>query len=197
MPAKVKYLPWVDLETAGLDEHNDPILEIGLVITPAHAPFDQLVEYEAVINPDPVRWNGWRDRLPGGVVRMHTINGLLAEVGPKGRRMEEVEEEIVTLLGQYGKKGQFLIAGSGVGHFDHLFIKAQMPRFAEWLQYGNLDVGCWRRGITYAGRKDLVAFGETFSNAGGKPHRGLLDVKDHLNEWRSYAAFLQNGIETF
>ena len=186
--AKAKYLVWVDLESSGLDEHQDPIIEIGLVVTEASPPFNEIDSMEAVVTPDPERYPDWKHRMNSYVRNMHTTNGLLNDVGGlDSRTMESVENQIVEMLTPLGRPQSFMLAGSGVGHFDHKFINAQMPTFAKWLQYPCIDVGVLRRAFSFSGRNDLDSFGQTFSSRGAKPHRGLADVRDHLNEFRRYS----------
>jgi oligoribonuclease len=188
MPKQAKFLAWVDLETTGLDPEADPILEIGLIVTPARAPFDELAAYQGVIDPADNFSPVWHGRMNDVVRNMHTRNGLLADIYNGGFSMARVQAESIALLSQFGKPHDFMLAGSGVGHFDKRFIDAQMSRFASWLQYPVLDVGVLRRALVFAGRKDLDSFGTTFKNGpGGKPHRGIDDVRDHLAEWRLYA----------
>lgn len=191
--AKAKYLAWVDLETTGVDEFADPILEVGLIITSAEPPFDELGTYEAVIDPNPTRFPGWRDRMNDYVTKMHTTNGLLADIASHtAKAPERVQQEMILALASVGREHNFMLAGSGVGHFDRRFLHAQMPEFEGWLQYPNLDVGVIRRAFAFAGRSDLDAFGQTFETKNDKPHRGLADVRDHLNEFRAYATMFAN-----
>lgn len=182
------FFAWIDLESTGLDKVNDPIIEVGLVITRAFMPFDEVSCYEAVIRPEN---SLWKSRMDSYVTRMHTTNGLIADVDDHGRERWEVETEIVELLSQHGQRLNFMLAGSGVSHFDRKFIASQMPRLDEWFQYPSLDVGTIRRALKFSGRKDLDAFGATFHDE-GKPHRGLADVRDHLNEFRQYASIFQS-----
>jgi len=186
--AKAKYLAWVDLETTGVNESVDPILEVGLVVTTAEPPFEELAFYEAAIDPNPARFPDWRTSMNSYVTEMHTRNGLLLEIaGGSAKSAQKVEAEMVVVLSGVGREHNFMLAGSGVGHFDRRFLHAQMPEFEGWLQYPNLDVGVIRRAFAFAGRSDLDAFGQTFESKDGKPHRGLADVRDHLNEFRAYS----------
>ena len=181
-------LAWIDLETTGLDAHLDPILEIGLIITRARPPFETVATYEAVIAPDE---DEWYTRMNSFVREMHTGNNLLNDIESHGRALSDVEEEVVSLFKEYGRPHNYMLAGSGVSHFDHRFINAQMPILAKWLQYPSLDVGVIRRALGFSGRSDLDAFGQTFATVNDKPHRGLDDVADHLNEFRAYSKMFE------
>lgn len=187
--SQARFFAWVDLETTGLDEIENPIIEIGLVITEIAPPCRELDSFEAVILPaDPE----WEMTLNDQVHRMHTVNGLLEDVHAKGRSIRDVEHEILALLMKYGRPHNYMLAGSGVGHFDRRFIKAQMPGFDKWLQHPAMDVGVIRRMLKFCGRADLDAFGQTLDGAADKPHRGLPDVRDHINEYRQYASIIES-----
>jgi oligoribonuclease len=186
--AKAKYLAWIDLETTGLSEHDDPIIEVGMVVTASSAPFNEIDAFEVVVEPNPTRFPEWRGRMNGYVRTMHTKNGLLADFAiGLSVPVADAEQQMIEVLSGIGRQHSFMLAGSGVGHFDRKFLQQQMPEFDKWLQYPNLDVGVLRRAFSFSGRGDLDAFGQTFASKGDKPHRGLADVRDHLNEFRAYA----------
>lgn len=182
------FFAWIDLETTGLDKEDDPIIEVGLVVTRVAQPCDEIDSYTAVSLPDDPFW---KDRMDSYVTRMHTVNGLIVDVDSDGRPLRDLDNEVVAVLGKHGKKHNFMLAGSGVSHFDRKFIEAQMPKLNKWLQHPSLDVGTIRRGLNFSGRKDLDAFGQTFHGE-AKPHRALADVRDHLNEYRQYGSIFQS-----
>jgi oligoribonuclease (3'-5' exoribonuclease) len=188
-----KYLLWIDLETTGTDHELDPILEIGAIITESDHPFDEVAEFERVIDPGTLEWKA---RLDDFVLNMHTENGLLNDIKTtKAVSPERAEADLCVLLAGYAKEHQFLLAGSGVSHFDRRFIATQMPKVHAFLQYPNLDVGISRRDRERAGRGDLIASGLTYTGSehfDGKPHRGLADARDHLVEYRAYAEQLRS-----
>lgn len=183
-----KFLAWVDLEATGARPQEDHILEIGMVVTTSESPYEEIFSHQGVCVPqDP----DWLEKLPPQVERMHTLNGLLDAVLASTKTVRELELEVINLLYQYGRPHDFMLAGSGCSHYDRPLIKAQMPGFDKWLQHPSLDIGTIRRALRFANREDLVGFGLTFSGA-DKPHRGLDDIRDHLNEWRHYSAILQD-----
>ena len=193
MPARPKWFAWIDLETNGLDPRDNPILEVGMVVTPTSIPFNEIATYESAVEPSSDQHPTWRDDMDSFVVKMHTVNGLLLDIeSGNGASIRRVEKEMIEVLADFGRPHQFMLAGSGVGHFDARFLQAQMPEFYKWLQYPCLDVGVIRRAFSFSGRRDLDKYGSTFSSRGGKPHRGLADVQDHLAEFRAYAQIFSN-----
>ena len=125
--------------------------------------------------------------MPEAVVEMHTKNGLFADIeAGLGLPCEVVEGEIIDLLSTFGRKHDFIIAGSGVGHYDKpKVVEEAMPKLDKWLQYPTLDIGVIRRALGFVGRSDLQRAGLTFSGdpRADKPHRGIDDIKDHHAEW--------------
>lgn len=192
-----KYLLWIDLETSGTDETKDPILEVGAIVTTVDPPFEVIFESEGVFKPPELFFVDWRERIEANEVvkEMHTKNGLLEAVDAVGGDIVEFERVLVDDLREIGKKHEFLLAGSGVAHFDRRFIDAQMPALAGMLQYPVMDVGVVRRMFRLAGNHKTVeaCCGSTWE--GGKPHRGLDDVRDHLEEFRRYADWIADSRE--
>lgn len=186
---RATHLLWIDLEATGATVH-DPILEVGALITTTERPWAELASLTAVVRPE---GEGWRAKMAETpvVVEMHTANGLISEV-PEGEAIGTVEGDLIAMCASFGRKHDYLLAGSGVAHFDRKMIDAQMPALSKWLQYPALDVGHLRRALGFVDRKDLVRAGSTFENIapGEKPHRALADIRDHLAEWRLYADML-------
>lgn len=182
-----RFFAWIDLECTGKNKQEDYIIEFGMIITEVAFPCRELERYEAVILPsDPA----WSDHMDAFVRKMHTANGLIRDVELRGRPIGEVENEILSIFMRYGRAHSFMLAGSAVSHYDHQFLAREMPKVNRWLQHPSLDVGTIRRALRFSGRKDLDAFGQTFDGV-DKPHRGLADVADHLNEYRQYASMFQ------
>lgn len=197
-----RYLLWVDLETAGTDERRDPILEIGWVITtPTLHPL-----YEKSLPIRPHCWRHphphWNDSTwPNGadpaqwdefVRDMHTNNGLIDTIDALGyENHSDVQDAVIDSLARFGKKHDYMLAGSGVSHFDRRFIKAQMPDLEKWLQYPNLDVGVLRR----AWQLWSIPGAYYPSDNDSKTHRALDDIRCHLSEARYWCDFIRAGIQ--
>jgi len=175
-----EFLLWTDLETSGTDENRDKILEIACIVTSTG--LEELGAYEAVIWPD-----GWEDAagsppasldIDPYVMKMHTDSHLWEDCAQSGVSVRAAEAELIRWLGLVGKRHEFVLAGSGVSHFDRRFLAAQMPDLTGWLRYYSIDVGVLRRTLGLIGRDDLVR------PAPDKPHRAMADVRIHLDELR-------------
>lgn len=178
-----KALLWVDLETTGSDKEADEIIEIGAIVTD----FDYVEagRYHAVCLPSDVGLARLRNNPV--VLKMHTANGLLADLeAGRGVSLEAAEDDMVLWLRDYSDH-QLMLAGSGVGHFDRGFITRDMPALSAKLSYPNLDIGVVRRFLALAGVLPAKS-----DKTGKKNHRAFDDIALHLAEARQYRALVRS-----
>lgn len=130
--SKVKYVI-LDIETTGLDELNDAILEVGAIAVDADLNVVGTVDF--VVRPRPSQLESMNDFCR----KMHTDNGLL-EVVQDGLDPHDADEELACWL-RYSLECEdrsVVIAGHSIA-FDHKFLKAQFPLTAKLLHYRTLD----------------------------------------------------------
>lgn len=188
----IKALLWMDLETTGSDEGKDCIIEVGAVVTSTDL---------TQLSPD-LSWaveptdRGLGRLLRNPVVRkMHQENGLLDDIyrgfedtEHRLPRIHVVEDYLLKELSIYQPK-TVMLAGSGVGHFDRRFIKAEMPQLNNFLHYACLDVGVVRRMFEmWQPNGGLLALAESCQRR--KTHRALDDIQAHVSEARIYGHYL-------
>lgn len=174
-------LLWLDLETTGLDETMDCIIEVGCILTTSD--LQPLGEFSAVVKPEPL---GLGRMLQDPIVRpMHVANGLLEDVleTTDVDKIHVVTVRLLDWLANNGAEpGKVALAGSGVGHFDIQFIRRYMPQLAEFLHYWIIDISSVRHA------HDMWV-GTTISTANDdKTHRALDDVQCHVAEAQAFAA---------
>lgn len=182
-------LLWLDLETTGTNENADDIIEIGALLTDFD--FNEIgTSFSIVIRPSHQALG--RLMLEPTVREMHMSNGLLSDCINTRTTRAEAERELISWLDiQINRKRnrgpvqkfRFMLAGSGVGHFDRAFIKVQLPIFNDFLVYQPLDIGNVRRFLKMC-------------NVGiqappNKDHRALDDIRQHLEEARRYQDLFQ------
>lgn len=172
-------LPWIDLETTGLRQGDDAILEIGVMIT---TPDLRIVDTR-----------NWVISLEGAHVRIgdidpfvwkiHTENGLWAEcLSDNARSLTTAADEAEAFMRQHDAIGAPAF-GSGV-HFDRGMLRSDMRTMSldRAFHYRNIDVS------------SLRGFAERFAPAvyekrpqdGEKKHRALDDCIHALHEFRYY-----------
>ena len=129
-------LVWLDLETTGLDEYKDSVLEVVAGKAKLSDPFNVEIVVRSVIwfHPELVK------DLDPYVVDMHTKNGLFKECGDEANAQDLFEAEAALLEHFPVVEGeQLILAGSSI-HFDHNFIKLHMKKFAKRLSHRHYDV---------------------------------------------------------
>lgn len=166
---------WLDLETTGLDPHNDQILEWAIVLADDGAAGDlsPVHQFSGVVDP----WNdadAMRDAIEGMhsiVQNMHARNGLFEAVAREGTPLAEAEDFLLSVCVELGAKPrQVVLAGSTVA-FDLGFVRVHMPRFAEYLSHRTFDVSTLKQA-------DVAWGGVPFAKA--EAHRALPDVLESL-----------------
>lgn len=178
---------WIDLETTGLDPHRDSIIEIGCVLSD-----DQLTElgfWSSLVRPTPDGQNRMMALDP--VLAMHTDSGLLADLTtePDVPTVLTVDRDLTEWLTTLGAEdGSLVLAGSGVGHFDRQFIRAQMPQLDRLLTYWCVDVGVLRR--TYRAWID----GDLLPDRGPVEHRALPDAYRALDEAAAFRSVFRSRL---
>lgn len=176
---KISHYAWIDVETTGLDHFRDPIIEFAMVITDTDLKPINGGSFVCAVDPGKSLLNA-RLEMSEFVRNMHTENGLLAKIasGHGSMTAKRTEEVALSLLASFTEQGNVMIAGSGVGQFDHPVLKIQMPELAQWFAYYPMDMGPIRRFIKYTlKRPDLL-----LKEPDPAPHRAMPDVKQSIAE---------------
>lgn len=183
------HLLWVDLETTGVDEAKDCIIEVGAILTTSD--LEVIDEYADLVLPTD---EGFGRMMMNNVVRgMHEQNGLLAALlaVPRSslRHSGYVGDQMCEWMKGWGAtSGKVVIAGSGVSHFDRRFIRRQMPKLDAFCRHWHIDIGVVRRAhAMWVGTEVPNARTAEF----GKTHRALDDIRCHLNEARAFRSHWQ------
>jgi len=186
----IEKLVWIDLETTGTDERKDFIIEVGAILTDLQ--LNTLSTFESLIQLTNAGWG----RLASNefIKNMHTENGLLEElrIGNENHPTAwEVNDGIVKWLkANECEPHKVMLAGSGVSHFDRRFIKQHLPNLDNFLAYPSLDIGVIRRFAELIVELTVPPFND------GKTHRGLEDIRCHLEEAKWFAAYLDRDTIT-
>lgn len=187
---------FLDLETTGVDETVDEIIEVGIVMLDAKT-LEELSSFTQVIAPTDSAYA----RMEGkDVVRkMHEKNGL-ANVIRRDRfenmtldGREGVDDNIIEWLkARVGNDNTMIpYGGSGVAHFDRRFIMKYLPKFNKMITHWAYDVGTIRRSFVKAGLQTADNFLEKQGQE--KDHRALQDARVHADEFRLYQKFFKEG----
>jgi oligoribonuclease len=170
----MRHLIFVDLETTGLDENKDKILELAMVAV-ALPRFDVVATFVHAIRPpmlETVKRN-----VHDKVQAMHTSSGLWADV-ERGTDAHIVEGDAIAFVRCYAPHTPVWhtpMAGANPD-FDRRFLRKQMPKLHAAFHYRNFDV----RAITQL--QDWV-MGQAFVES---PHRALPDCLQAIKVVRDF-----------
>lgn len=160
----------LDLETTGLDEESDFILEcVAKVVAP-----DFSIKNEA-------RWvltcseEELDIRLTPAVRAQHEKSGLLEEVRQSSICIEELDNGLSTFIKHHwGDAGKPLLLGNSI-HFDRRFIRHDLPITEKLLHYRMIDVSAIREALRIFGSK----------------HRAFEDVDASISELKLFIGRLK------
>lgn len=160
---------WVDVETTGLDDDYDQLLEVAMLITDK--------ELEPIAGASyVVHWSEFLG-VNSFVWKMHTENGLFDECRASTISLPQIDTMLSGLLRQRGINGNAPLCGSTV-HFDRGFVKRDLPLTHARLHYRNVDVSSlkelvlrWRPEYEYP-KKDY--------------HRAMPDIHESIKALRHY-----------
>jgi len=212
-----KYMMVVDLETTGSDESSPDafVLEVGYSVVTMPS-FDYVYGANHVVSPFPdystaQKYTGQlytvkseamadaffelEEKIAPVVLDMHTKNGLWHSVQERYTPgIAEVDERIANALAEISgdKNGsrEFVLGGSGVGHFDSRWIRKFMPRTAAHLTYYAIDVGVLRRFFRDICGVDVKSDPRGLSSGDAKTHRADEDAWAHFEEMRVFKEWI-------
>lgn len=132
---------FADIESTGLDERVDHLLEVALV-----AADDNLVERaytSIVVKPFGISIDDVK--MPLVVREMHEKSGLLADVKRIGVEVADAQKTLIDWLVEHFIQLEDLrkipIAGNSIG-FDRRFLRHFVPRFEGMFSHRSIDVSC-------------------------------------------------------
>lgn len=176
---------FLDLETTGLDDYLDEIIEFGVIGTTID--LDPVFRFETPVTCSPFALNRMLNYEP--VVVMHRANGLLEAIesgkdanGNRLPTLAETDAALAQLIGEYRSdhlienNKQVALAGSGVSHFDNRFLKRHAPLVTKGIDYAPRDIGVLRRLFEEWTGSNLVDANTR------KDHRAMRDAECHLEE---------------
>ena len=177
---KPKYL-FLDLETTGLDQHRNRILECAAVVTDSNLVASSF--FEMVCNYDIDR--GY---APDEFVQdMHEKNGLWEDCRKTAYTVVDLSNNLYDFIKQVPEweDKKPILAGATV-HFDRRFLKRWCEKAEKLLGHRHLDVSSLKMMM-------VDVFGNPFEK--GNAHRAMADVEESLSQAREiYAAMKKNAL---
>jgi oligoribonuclease len=164
----VSNLVWVDVETTGLDDERDALVEVAAIVTTPD--LEEVMRFQAVIATKLGDWAG----VDEVVMRMHTSNGLMVESLYNGNELDDTMQKLAELL-RGARVGDELpmLAGASV-HFDRRFLVAARPSVDQIISHRHLDTSSLRWMVRAAGGSPPA-----LAREGG--HRAMPDIENSLD----------------
>ncbi|MBT1162857.1 exonuclease domain-containing protein [Bifidobacterium sp. SO1] len=141
-------LLWTDIETTGLDETVDPILELGMRVTDFQLQsVEGIPDYASIVLP--TDWKGMDDpRLADYTRQLHGRNRLLWELDQVLGKESQYGTRTIShlfrtlIVNPALEEGNLVyMAGSTVA-FDRRFLDRQMPGLLDGVHHRMIDVSC-------------------------------------------------------
>ena len=175
--SKPKYL-FLDLETTGLDQHRNRILECAAVVTDSNLevigkPFEMVCNYDID-----------RGYAPDGFVQdMHEKNGLWEDCRKTSFTVVDLSNNLYDFIKQVPEweDKKPILAGATV-HFDRRFLKRWCENAEKLLGHRHLDTSSLKMIM-------VDVFGKPFEK--GNAHRAMADVEESLAQAREIYASLR------
>jgi oligoribonuclease len=169
------HLVWIDCEMTGLDLARDALIEIACIVTDAqlNAADDGV---DLIIKPPAEAL----DHMLPVVREMHTVSGLLAELG-SGITLAEAQEQILAYIRSHVTESRRApLCGNSIAT-DRTFIARDMPDLDTFLHYRMVDVSS----IKELSRRwyPRVYFASPEKHGG---HRALADIRESILELKYY-----------
>lgn len=166
---------WLDSETGGLDEHEQPMIEIGVKITGRD--LIEVARFRRVlfVTPDQIQ------KFSPVALDMHQKSGLISELA-NGVSIDVAERELIEFIKTHYKPGEPIVPAGNSIHFDRRFMKRHMPTAEALLHYRNFDISSVKIAMQ-------VAFGIEVEKQ--YAHFALDDIDLSIAELNSYLEFLR------
>ena len=183
---------FVDIETTGLSELTDVVLEVGIII--ATPELEVIDEFDVTIWESPYydRKLGEMEILAKSgnksaryVLDMHTDNGLWNNAQEEGATVAEAETQLIDFLKGHGVPNQSIpMAGSSV-HFDRKMLAVGMPAFTRCFSHRNIDVSSIKE-LCKTISPALYSRLDKYGPPKNEKHRTLADLRDTMGELQWY-----------
>ena len=170
IPERFDYFLFLDYETTG--DPDRKLIEVGWMLTDVH--LEPLFECQSMVIHQPVY------TMNAKVLKMHTDNGLLAEVANTTTEVWQAEHHVCgSIQGIAEQTNNRIVLAGFTCHYDRELMQRDMPKLNGWLHYRHFDVSV-PRGM-YSNWVEKIP-----SKKDEHPHRAKDDV---LASWKIAKTF--------
>ena len=154
------YFLFLDYETTGDPERK--LLEVGWMLTDSN--LEPLMDCQSRV----IRQENYI--ISNKILKMHTKNGLLADVAVSNLEVFDAQHIVCTSIGPITEKPNNRVTLAGfTPHYDRELMQRDMPKLDRCLHYRHFDVSVLRAAYNYWVEKIP-------SKKDEHPHRGTADI---------------------
>jgi oligoribonuclease len=183
---------WLDIETTGLDEQKDYILEVAAaaIRDGMDGDFGVIESYATVVSVPKLSYV-WNEVHPV-VQEMHEKSGLWWDVKTVGTPIRKVEADLIAFVHSNfdvdEKKGKLYVplAGGSV-HFDKKFINVRMHSLSRLLSHRVMDVSSLKAAYR-------TWFGPFREDDAEPAHRAMPDILNSISEAKELKQLLKGQV---
>lgn len=186
---------WVDIEGSGLHQDGPVVpFELGVILTDREG--YEIDAFQSLVIPPSLQM--WIDTLSEPVRKMHTENGLIAELRALGEThihgeaykkycVNAVEDKLFEWLESHGLtdtiEARLPLVGSTV-NYDRAILMEYFRQFNNWLHYRNIDISTLKM---LCKQLNPAVYAKLPEIPGGKKeHRVLADIRASIAEYQFY-----------
>lgn len=176
---------WTDLETTGLDENFNIVLEVGVVVTTTD--LTELAHLSHVVYTPEIN-----HYMSPRVVEMHTANGLFNEIRNRDIALDRdtLVRRFLDFLSKWGGKGKVPMCGSTID-FDRRFMGKHLSEIVAHFHYRSINVSSFRE-IAKLWKPSVYETLPTKKDNQESRHRVIDDCRDSIAQLKHYRKYLLN-----
>lgn len=169
-------ITWIDVETTGLDPHENSLLEIACLVTDSELNILDEEGFQAPVYHSPRMLDMAQGECNDYVLQMHAKTGLWDRLA-SGTPLSQINEELAEYVSAFSAPRTSPVGGNSV-RLDMNFMDRHLPLVSAHLDYHMVDVS------TIATLNHLWNGGEWFEKA--SDHTAMTDIRECLRELRHY-----------
>lgn len=175
-----KNIIWLDVETTGVDERNEKLLQVALLVTDEKMNILPGSEFEVKIKYSAEEVEAMKNNADAFVVNMHSKTGLWELLTTEGVTMVEAEEQLLAHVKQFAPEARTARMGGNSITLDRNFIRENMPELSEHFHYRSFDA------TTISEFALTMAPAHLLYQKPASTHEAMQDIRDSVGAMKYY-----------
>lgn len=180
------FIVWIDVETTGLNELSDELLEVGAVVTDtsgkpmSESPFHALIRHDDLSDV--------MNKTTPSVLEIHSMSGLWTDLwySPLTETHDEVASRMRGwILECVGESYGTLYFGGNSPYLDRSFVRRWLPSVAQIISHRTLDMTSVSLFASFTSEIEPY-------RRNRHSHRAVNDVLESVEEFSHYASRVEH-----